>query len=97
MEEKQLPIEKTECTHAGQHGAYTDTTYEYEIHTTDGCEISEEDLYPFLCDLMHKKSMQTREEWRKNYGNAANYFSGYYTCVKTNYGYFFKFVSPFTD
>ena len=97
METKELPIKEVKCTHAGQHGAYSDSTYEYEIYTTNGCEVPEEDLYPYLCNLMHKSKMQTLKEWRENYGDMGSYFSGYYTLTKTSYGYFFKFVSPYTD
>ena len=97
MEAKQLPIKEAICTHAGQSGPYTDSKYTYEIHTENGCEIPQEDLYPYLCDMMHKTKMQSLEEWRANYGNPGSYFSGYYTLTKTNYGYYFKFVSPYTD
>jgi hypothetical protein len=98
MEIKQIKgILGHECKHAGQHGAYTDSTYEYDITTEDGKEIPDEELLPYCFSLVGREKIQSQEEWRENHGNPSSYFSGYYTLTKTLTGYFFKFVSPYTD
>ena len=98
MEIKQIEgIIDTNCRHAGQHGAYTDSTYEYDITTEEGKEIPDEELLPYCFSLVGREKIQSQKEWRENYGSPSSYFSGYYTITKTPTGYFFKFVSPFTD
>ena len=98
MEIKQIEgIIDTKCRHAGQHGAYTDSTYEYDITTEDGKEIPDEELLPYCFSLVGREKIQSLEEWRANYGDMGSYFSGYYTLTKTPIGYFFKYVSPYTD
>lgn len=98
MEIKQYEgIIHAKCRHAGQRGAYTDSTYEYDIDTEEGKEIPQEQLLDYCFSLVSRKSIQTYEEWRNNHGNPSKYFAGYYTITKTPTGYFFKFVSPFTD
>ena len=86
-----------ECTHAGQHGAYTDSTYEYNIETENGKEIPQEDLLPYCFSLVGRNKCQTRQEWSAGHSNPNIYFSGYYELTKNPTGYKFKFVLPYVD
>ena len=98
MEIKQIEgITDTKCRHAGQHGAYTDSTYEYNITTENGKEIPKDELLPYCFSLVGRNDIQTLKQWMANFGNMNSYFSGYYTLTKTPAGYFFKVVSPYTD
>ena len=98
MEIKQIEgIIGYECKHAGQRGPYTDSTYEYNITTENGREIPKDELLPYCFSLVGRNNIQTLKQWRANFGNMDSYFSGYYTLTKTPVGYFFKFVSPYTD
>lgn len=98
MEVKQIEgIINAECTHAGQWGAYGDSEYTYNIMTEGGKEIPEEDLLPYCFSLVGRSSIQTRREWQEAHGDAGKYFAGYYELSKQPYGYYFKYVSPYTD
>ena len=98
MEIKQVDgILGHECKHAGQHGAYSDSTYEYVIKVDKDKEIPEDDLLAYCFSLVGRTSIQTRDEWAKAFGNMGKYFSGYYTLSGHPDGYYFKFVSPYTD
>ena len=98
MEIKQIEgIIGYECKHAGQHGPYTDSTYEYVIKVDKEKEIPEQDLLIYCFSLVGRKKIQSQKEWSENLSNPHSYFSGYYTLNSHPAGYFFKFVSPYTD
>ena len=60
MEIKQIKgILGHECMHTGQHGAYTDSTYEYNITTEDGKEIPENELLSYCFSLVGREKIQS--------------------------------------
>ena len=77
-------------THCGQIHAYGDSHYDCELHTKQ--ELSEKDILRLVGE-----NRLPYEEWRKRMGNMDDYFKGYYTITKTDYGYFYHGVYPYDD
>lgn len=77
--------------HSGQRHAYGDSHYECEIHTKQ--ELSDNDIL----QLTKETGRLPYEEWKKRTGNINDYFKGYYTITKTDYGYFYHGVYPYDD
>ena len=90
MEAKQINAE-LKWTHCGQKHAYGDSHYECEIHTQE--ELEEKDILL----LVNNGRRLPKEEWQKRHGDINEYFRGYYTIVKTSYGYFYHGVYPYDD
>ena len=90
MEVKQINAE-LKWTHCGQKHAYGDSHYECEIHTQE--ELEEKDILL----LVNNGRRLPKEEWQKRHGDINEYFRGYYTITKTNYGYFYHGVYPYDD
>ena len=77
--------------HRGQRHAYGDSHYECEIHTKQ--ELSDNDIL----QLTKETGRLPYEEWKKRTGNISDYFKGYYTITKTDYGYYYHGVYPYDD
>lgn len=75
----------------GQRHAYGDSFYTCEIHTKQ--ELTDDEIL----ELTKEKGRLPYEEWRKRMGNISDYFRGYYTITKTDYGYLYKGVYPYDD
>ena len=90
MEAKQINAE-LKWTHYGQKHAYGDSHYECEIHTQE--ELEEKDILL----LVNNGRRLPYKEWKKRHRDINEYFRGYYTITKTNYGYFYHGVYPYDD
>lgn len=77
--------------HRGQKHRYGDSHYECEIHTEDSLTDSE------ILALTNEKGRLPKKEWEKRISNMSDYFKGYYTITKTDYGYFYHGVYPYDD
>ena len=75
----------------GQRDFYSDSYYTCEIHTEDIMTDAE------ILFITSEQGRLPYEEWRKRMGNIMDYFKGYYTIEKTNYGYLYKGVYPYDD
>lgn len=75
----------------GQIRPYGDSHYDCEIHTKE--ELSDADIL----QLTKETGRLPYEEWKKKRNNISDYFKGYYTIEKTNYGYFYHGVYPYDD
>lgn len=89
MEVKQIDA-KLIWQHCGQKNPYGDSHYECEIHTNQ--ELSDEDIL----DLTDEKGRLPYKEWKKC-DDINDYFKGYYTIKKTDYGYYYHGVYPYDD
>lgn len=74
----------------GQQHPYGDSYYDCEIHTTE--EMSDEEILK----ITKETGRLPYEQW-KNHKTMDEYFRGYYTIIKTNYGYLYKGVYPYDD
>lgn len=91
MECKQIEAE-LKWIESGQRHPYGDMFYTCEIHTTQ--ELTDEDIL----DLTKEKGRLPYEEWKVRGANSFDdYFKGYYTIEKTDYGYLYKGVYPYDD
>jgi hypothetical protein len=90
MEIKQINAELV-WKHRGQKHPYGDLHYECEIHTEQ--ELSDEDIL----DLTGERGRLPYKEWKDKISNIDDYFKGYYTIQKTQYGYFYHGVYPYDD
>ena len=75
----------------GQRRSYGDSYYTCEIHTES--EMTDDEILL----ITNEQGRLPYEEWRKRMGNIMDYFKGYYTIEKTNYGYLYKGVYPYDD
>ena len=50
-----------------------------------------------ILDITKEKGRLPYEEWKKRRNNISDYFKGYYTIEKTNYGYLYHGVYPYDD
>lgn len=75
----------------GQIRPYGDNHYDCEIHTKE--ELSDADIL----QLTKETGRLPYEEWKKRRNNISDYFKGYYTIEKTDYGYFYHGVYPYDD
>lgn len=78
-------------TKCGQLHAYGDTHRVCEIHTKE--EIPENDLLL----LVKNGSKMEKSKFDNTMKDMATYFRGYYTLQKTDYGYLYHAVEPYTD
>lgn len=78
-------------THVGQYHPYGDTHRICEIETSK--ELSEEEILLLVrnCFKLSKKEFDEKEL------TAGEYFRGYYTLEKTEYGYLYHAVEPYND
>lgn len=90
MEIKQIEAELV-WKHHGQKHAYGDSHYECEIHTNQ--ELSDDDIL----DLTDERGRLPYKEWKEKISNINDYFKGYYTIKKTDYGYYYHGVYPYDD
>jgi len=74
----------------GQQRPYGDSYYDCEIHTTE--EMSDEEILA----ITKETGRLPYEQW-KNHKTMDEYFRGYYTIEKTDYGYLYKGVYPYDD
>lgn len=75
----------------GQRHSYGDSYYTCEIHTKE--EMTDDEIL----SITKEKGRLPYEEWKKRRNNINDYFRGYYTIEKTNYGYLYKGVYPYDD
>jgi hypothetical protein len=75
----------------GQDHPYGDTHRRCEIHTNE--ELTDKDIL----DLVGEHSKLPESEFDKGGLSMAQYFVGYYTIEKTDYGYFYHGVEPYDD
>ena len=75
----------------GQRHSYGNSYYTSEIHTES--EMTDDEILL----ITNEEGRLPYEEWRKRMGNMNDYFKGYYTIEKTNYGYLYKGVYPYDD
>lgn len=75
----------------GQTRPYGDSHYICEIHTQD--EMSDEEILKITREV----GRLPYKEWKERSGNIVDYFKGYYTIEKTDYGYLYKGVYPYDD
>ena len=75
----------------GQRRSYGDSHYTCEIHTKEEMTDGE------ILDITKEKGRLPYEEWKKRRNNISDYFKGYYTIEKTNYGYLYHGVYPYDD
>ena len=75
----------------GQRSSYGDSHYTCEIHTKEEMTDGE------ILDITKEKGRLPYEEWKKRRNNISDYFKGYYTIEKTNYGYLYHGVYPYDD
>lgn len=87
-------------THSGQYKRYGDSFYEWDIFT----DLDEETVLNKCFKDVCKSTYPKFEEWQTNIrvGEAREYdygyyFHGYYTLIKTEYGYHFTVCPPYTD
>ena len=75
----------------GQRHSYGNSYNTCEIHTES--EMTDDEILL----ITNEEGRLPYEEWRKRMGNMEDYFKGYYTIEKTNYGYLYKGVYPYDD
>lgn len=87
---EQLNAEIT-WAHVGQYHPYGDTVRVAEIACVE--PLSEETILK----LCNNDCRLPKSEWEKHYYDISMYFRGYYTIEKTDYGYKYTSVDPYTD
>lgn len=75
----------------GQDQPYDDTHRRCEIYTNE--ELTDSDIL----DLVGEHSKLPKSEFKKGGLPMSQYFIGYYTIEKTDYGYFYHGVEPYDD
>jgi hypothetical protein len=90
MEAKQINA-TLNWSHVGQYHSYGDTYRVCEIHTTQELSVSD------ILSLVDNRGKLPKEEFDSKQLTMSEYFTGYYTIEKTQYGYLYTGVEPYTD
>ena len=90
METKQINA-TLNWSHVGQYRPYGDTYRVCEIHTTQELSVSD------ILSLIDNRGKLPKEEFDSKQLTMSEYFTGYYTIEKTQYGYLYTGVEPYTD
>ena len=75
----------------GQDQPYGDTHRRCEIHTSE--QLTDNDVL----NLVGEHSKLPKSKFKESGLSMAQYFVGYYTIEKTDYGYFYHGVEPYDD
>ena len=75
----------------GQRRSYGDSYYICEIRTKE--EMTNDEIL----SITKEEGRLPYEEWKKRRNNICDYFKGYYTIEKTDYGYLYHGVYPYDD
>lgn len=77
--------------HVGQYRPYGDTYRVCEVHTNE--QLSDSDIL----NLVNEHHKLPKEEFDKGCSSMAQYFAGWYTVERTEYGYLYTGCEPYDD